>query len=83
MVEVGAKVLEHFRNPRNVGVIEDADGHGKVQSPICGDVTDIYIKIVDGVIVDAAFTSLGCFATIASASALTEIVKRGEGWMSF
>lgn len=75
MVEVSAKVLEHFRNPRNVGVIEGADGYGKVQNPICGDVTEIYIRVVEGVIVDASFTSLGCFATIASASALTEIVK--------
>ncbi|MBS7660188.1 MAG: iron-sulfur cluster assembly scaffold protein [Candidatus Bathyarchaeia archaeon] len=72
---ISAKVLEHFRNPRNVGVLEDANGHGRVENPVCGDITDMYLKIVDGRIVDVKFTSLGCFATIASASALTEVVK--------
>lgn len=72
---ISAKVLEHFKNPRNVGVVEGANGHGRVENPVCGDITDIYLRIVDGRIADIKFTSLGCFATIASASALTEAVK--------
>jgi len=53
----------------------NADGHVSVQNPVCGDITDMYVKIVDERIVDVKFTSLGCFATIASASTLTEAVK--------
>jgi nitrogen fixation NifU-like protein len=65
---ISAKVLEHFRNPRNVGVIEDADGCSKVENPVCGDITEMYLKVSDGRIVDIKYTTLGCFATIASAS---------------
>ncbi len=74
-VVMSAKVLDHFRNPRNVGVIEDADGWSRVENPVCGDITDMYLKVSDRRIVDIKFTTFGCFATIASASALTEAVK--------
>lgn len=69
------KLLEHFRNPKNVGVIENADGFGRVENPVNGYTTDIYIKIENGQITDIKFKSMGCVATIASASALTEIIK--------
>ncbi len=68
------KLLEHFRNPRNVGKIEDADGIGHVGNPICGDIMDFYIKVKDGRIVDAKFQTYGCAAAIGTSSALTEMV---------
>jgi len=68
-------VLDHFSNPRNVGIIEDADGHGKVASPVCGDLMEIYIKVEDGHIADAKFRTFGCGAAIASSSMATEMVK--------
>lgn len=69
------KVMEHFRNPRNVGEIADADGVGDVGNPVCGDIMRLYIKVKDGVITDAKFQTLGCGAAIASSSVLTELVK--------
>jgi len=69
------KVMEHFRNPRNVGVIEDPDGVGHVGNPICGDIMELYIKVRDGVIVDAKFRTFGCGAAIATSSMVTEMVK--------
>ncbi|MEN3202728.1 MAG: Fe-S cluster assembly scaffold protein NifU [Atribacterota bacterium] len=69
------KVLEHFRNPRNVGRIEDADGIGKVGNPICGDVMVMYLKIRDNRIEDAKFETFGCGAAIATSSMATELVK--------
>ncbi len=68
------KLLEHFRNPRNVGKIEDADGIGHVGNPMCGDIMDFYIKVKDGRIVDAKFQTYGCAAAIGTSSALTEMV---------
>lgn len=71
------RVLEHFRNPRNMGEIEDADGRGDVGNPVCGDMMRITIK-VDGeteVIEDIKFTTFGCGAAIASSSVLTELIK--------
>ena len=69
------KLLEHFLRPRNVGTIEDADGYSSVENPINGYRTDIYIKIQDGKIEDIKFKTIGCTATIASDSALTEIIN--------
>ncbi len=69
------KVMDHFRNPRNVGEIENPDGVGRVGNPICGDVMELYLKIKDDVIVDAKFKTFGCGAAIATSSMATELVK--------
>lgn len=73
------KVLDHFRNPRNQGVIEDASGVGQVGNPRCGDIMKIYIKVRkrgdDEVIDDIKFETLGCGAAIATSSMLTEMAK--------
>ncbi len=69
------KVIEHFRNPHNVGEIKDADGIGKVGNPICGDIMNIYIKVKDDKIVDCKFKTFGCGAAIAASSMVTEMVK--------
>jgi len=69
------KVMEHFRNPRNVGVIEDADGIGQVGNPICGDIMKVYIKVDNNVIMDAKFQTFGCGAAIATSSIATELIK--------
>ncbi len=69
------KVLQHFRNPRNMGEIKDADGVGKVGNPACGDVMYIYIKVKDNVLEDVKFQTLGCGAAIATSSMLTELAK--------
>ncbi len=66
-------VMDHFRNPRNVGVIEDADGVGEVGNPICGDMMSIYLKIKDEYIEDIKFQTFGCGSAIAVSSMLTEI----------
>ncbi len=70
------KVMDHFNNPRNVGVIEDADGVGEVGNPVCGDVMKITIK-VDGTdhIDDVKFQTLGCGAAIATSSIVTEMAR--------
>ncbi|MDD5031457.1 MAG: iron-sulfur cluster assembly scaffold protein [Patescibacteria group bacterium] len=69
------KVLEHFKNPHNQGVIKNADAIGKVGNPTCGDVMKIYIKVKDNKIKDIKFETLGCAAAIAVSSALTDMVK--------
>lgn len=69
------KVLDHFRNPRNVGEIEDADGYGKVGNPICGDLMEIYIKVDDNIIKDIKFKTFGCGSAIATSSMVTELAK--------
>ncbi len=69
------KVMEHFRNPRNVGEIESPDGVGHVGNPVCGDIMELYIKVNDGIIVDAKFKTFGCGAAIATSSIVTEMVK--------
>lgn len=68
-------VMEHFRNPRNVGVIADADGVGEVGNAKCGDIMKIYLKIEDDIIVDAKFETFGCASAIASSSMATELIK--------
>jgi nitrogen fixation NifU-like protein len=67
------KVMDHFTNPRNVGEIKDADGKGSVGNPVCGDTTDIYIKVEKGKISDIKFKTFGCGAAIATSSMITEI----------
>ena len=69
------KVMDHFRNPRNVGVIEDADGVGEVGNVKCGDIMKIYLKIENDVIVDVKFETFGCGSAIASSSMATEMIK--------
>ena len=69
------KVMEHFRNPRNVGEIPDADGIGNVGNPICGDIMRLYIKVENDRIIDAKFKTFGCGAAIATSSMVTELVK--------
>lgn len=70
-----AKVMEHFKNPRNVGEIENPDGVGHVGNPVCGDIMELYIKVKDDVIIDAKFKTFGCGAAIATSSMVTELVK--------
>lgn len=70
------KVMEHFRNPRNVGVIEDADGVGEVGNAKCGDIMKMYLKINDDEIIeDVKFETFGCGSAIASSSMATELIK--------
>ncbi|MHB1344693.1 MAG: Fe-S cluster assembly scaffold protein NifU [Thermoleophilia bacterium] len=66
-------VMEHFRNPRNMGVIEDADGVGEVGNPTCGDMMRITIKVNDDRIEDVKFQTLGCGAAVATSSMVTEL----------
>ena len=68
-------VMDHFRNPRNVGVIENADGVGEVGNAVCGDIMKIYLKIDGGVISDGKFETFGCGSAIASSSMATEMIK--------
>lgn len=69
------KVIEHFRNPRNVGEMENPDGIGHVGNPTCGDIMEMYIRVKDNVIEDAKFKTFGCGAAIATSSMATEMVK--------
>lgn len=69
------KVMDHFRNPRNVGVIENADGVGEVGNAKCGDIMKIYLKIDDDTITDVKFETFGCGSAIASSSMATELIK--------
>ncbi len=69
------KVLDHFKNPRNVGEIPDADGVGTVGNPVCGDLMSVYIKVKDGRISDVKFKTFGCGAAIATSSMITELAK--------
>ena len=69
------KVLDHFKNPRNVGEIKDADGVGTVGNPVCGDMMTMYIKVKDDHITDIKFKTYGCGAAIATSSMTTELAK--------
>ena len=69
------KVMDHFRNPRNVGVIDNADGVGEVGNAKCGDIMKIYLKIDDDVVTDVKFETFGCGSAIASSSMATEMIK--------
>jgi nitrogen fixation NifU-like protein len=67
--------MDHFKNPRNVGVIEDANGIGEVGNAKCGDIMKIYLKVTDGIIEDVKFETFGCGSAIASSSMATELIK--------
>jgi len=69
------KVMEHFKNPRNMGVIPDADGVGTVGNTKCGDIMQMFIKVENDVIIDAKFKTFGCAAAIATSSMATELIK--------
>lgn len=69
------KVMDHFRNPRNVGEIENPDGVGEVGNPKCGDIMKIYIRVENDTIQDIRFKTFGCASAIASSSMATEMVK--------
>ena len=69
------KVMDHFRNPRNVGQIDDADGIGEVGNAKCGDIMRMYLKIDDGIITDVKFNTFGCGSAIATSSMATELIK--------
>ena len=69
------KVMDHFRHPRNVGVIEDADGVGEVGNAKCGDIMKFYIKVENDIVTDIKFETFGCGSAIASASMATELIK--------
>ena len=69
------KVMDHFRNPRNVGQIDDADGVGEVGNAKCGDIMRMYIKVDDGIITDVKFNTFGCASAIATSSMATELIK--------
>ena len=68
-------VMDHFNNPRNIGVIEDADGVGEVGNPVCGDMMSFYIKVKDDVITDIKYQTFGCVAAIAVSSIVSEMAK--------
>lgn len=68
------KVMDHFENPRNVGTIQNPDGYGKVGSPTCGDVMEIFLKIENNIIVDVKFRTFGCASAIATSSISTEMI---------
>ena len=69
------KVMDHFRNPRNVGVLEDANGIGEVGNAKCGDIMKMYLKIENDIIEDVKFETFGCGSAIASSSMATELIK--------
>jgi nitrogen fixation NifU-like protein len=67
--------MEHFRKPKNVGIVKRPSGLGKVGNPVCGDVMEFYIEVKDGKIVDAKFKTFGCCAAIAASDAVCELAK--------
>ncbi len=69
------KVMDHFRNPRNLGQMEDADGIGEVGNAKCGDIMRMYIKVKDNIITDVKFMTFGCGSAIATSSIATEMIK--------
>ena len=69
------KVMDHFRNPRNIGVLENANGIGEVGNAKCGDIMRIYLKIEDDIIQDISFETFGCGSAIAASSVATELIK--------
>ena len=69
------KVMDHFRNPRNVGQMDDADGIGEIGNAKCGDIMRMYIKVKDGIITDVKFNTFGCGSAIATSSMATELIK--------
>ena len=74
-MEYSKKVMEHFTNPHNVGVIEDANGVGEIGNAKCGDIMKMYLKIENDIIVDVKFKTYGCASAIATSSIATELIK--------
>ena len=68
-------VMDHFRNPRNVGALENPDGVGEAGNPVCGDIMKIYLRVEDEVITDVKFETFGCGSAIASSSMATELIR--------
>ncbi len=77
-MQYSEKLIDHFKNPRNQGLLENPDSVAEVGNPICGDVMKIYLKIKDNRIQDIKFETMGCAAAIAVSSAMTELVKGRE-----
>ena len=77
MAQIGysKEVMEHFMNPRNVGVIESPDGYGKVGNPVCGDLMEIFIRVKEDRVEDIKFRTFGCASAIAVSSMVTEMAK--------
>ena len=75
MVDYSDKVMDHFMNPRNVGVLEDADGVGRAGNPVCGDLMEMSVRIREDVITDIRFRTFGCGAAIATSSMATELIE--------
>jgi nitrogen fixation NifU-like protein len=75
MARYSDKVMDHFKNPRNVGDMENPSGLGKAENPVCGDMMELYIKVEEGKIVDTKFKTYGCGAAIAASSMVTEMLK--------
>jgi nitrogen fixation protein NifU and related proteins len=75
MPQYSEKVMEHFKNPRNVGEIQNPDGIGHVGNAVCGDIMELYIKVENNIIIDAKFKTFGCGAAIATSSMVTELIK--------
>lgn len=73
-MEYTEKVMDHFSNPRNMGVIKNPDGYGKIGNASCGDIMEIFLKIDDNIITDVKFRTFGCASAIASSSVSTEMV---------
>lgn len=73
-MQYSEKVMDHFMNPRNTGTMENPDGYGKVGSPSCGDVMEIFLKIEDDIIKDVKFRTFGCASAIATSSISTEMI---------
>ena len=74
-MQYSKKVIEHFKNPHNMGAIENPDGLGQVGNPVCGDMMKLYIKVKDSKIEDIKFQTLGCAAAIATSSMITDLAK--------
>ncbi|MBI2950761.1 iron-sulfur cluster assembly scaffold protein [bacterium] len=68
-------VIDHFKNPRNVGILPDPDGQGYAENSVCGDAMTLYLRVADGRIAEAKFRAFGCAAAIAASSALTEMLR--------
>ncbi|MDP2719792.1 MAG: iron-sulfur cluster assembly scaffold protein [Dehalococcoidia bacterium] len=69
------RVVDHFNNPRNVGILDGADAQASVENPVCGDLINLYIKVEDGRIKRSSFQAFGCSAAIASSSIATELIQ--------
>lgn len=74
-MQYSEEVMDHFMNPRNVGEIQDASGVGTVGNAKCGDIMKVYLKIENGIVLDAKFKTFGCGAAVATSSMATEMIK--------